>query len=427
MWLIEGTPALLTDLYELTMAQVYFKKRMTETAHFEVTVRRLPEDWGFFVMAGLAEVASYLERFRFSERDLEYLRSTGLFDPDFVESLADFTPDVTVRALPEGTVFFPNEPILEIGGPILDAQLLESYLLNILGFSIIEATLATRTVIAARGVPVADFGLRRCQGPVASMRAARGGQIAGFAGTSNVFAARAFDFAPSGTMAHSYVQACDSEEQAFWDYCEQFGSRAILLVDTYDTKEGIRIASDVARRFLDKTGTEITGVRIDSGDLSMQAAFARDYFHEHNIDFMKVFVSGDLDEYKIDDLLAKGAPIDGIGIGTRYSAARHAPAIEIVYKIVQYDERGLFKTSPDKHTRPGRKTILRTANLKFEKDIVCPLDPDANDLLRPFTSAEPIETIRERLRSQIASLPAPVTSIRHPQTYPVDFASFPAT
>lgn len=422
MWLIDETPGLLTDFYELTMAQVYFKKGLAQTASFEVTVRRLPEHWGFFVMAGLGEVESYRRAFRFNESDVTYLQSTGRFERDFLDHLRDFRPNIRVRALPEGTVFFPNEPILEVTGPILDAQLLEAYVLNILGFSIIETTLAARIMIASQGIPVLDFGLRRCQGPIASLRAARGGQIAGFKGTSNVFAARALDFTPSGTMAHSYVQIHDSEEQAFRDFAEQFRENTVLLVDTYDAVEGIKTAAKVAKKFQGQTGVEIRGIRIDSGNLVELSKFARDHFRQHDLDFLKIFVSGDLDEYRIGDLLEQGAQLDGVGIGTRYGAARHAPAIEIVYKIAQYDGKPLAKTSPAKHTRPGRKTVLRvTDDGRYEKDIVSPLDPNAEDLLRPFTSAEPLVDIQQRLTTQLAALPSGVKAIKNPQVYPVDF------
>ncbi|UCD49567.1 MAG: nicotinate phosphoribosyltransferase [Phycisphaerales bacterium] len=422
MWLIDATPALFTDLYELTMAQVYFKKHMDQTAEFEVTVRRLPEHWGYFVMAGLAEIETYLEAFRFDENDVAYLQSLGTFETDFLDYLGQFKPRVRIRALPEGTVFFPHEPILEVSGPILDAQLLETYILNILGFSIIEATLAARTVLAAGDKPVLDFGLRRCQGPISALRAARGGQIAGFKATSNVFAGRALTLLPSGTMAHSYVQAHDGEEQAFRDFAEQFGQNAVLLVDTYDTLEGIQVAAAVAQEILEAKGIRIKGIRIDSGDLVALSRFAREYFDKQGLDFLRIFVSGDLDEYKIRDLLEAGAEIDGIGIGTRYSTGRHAPALEIVYKIVQYHGRNLCKSSPDKVTRPGRKTITRvTDSGRHENDIIGPFDPAAPDLLRPFEAAEPMETIQRRLAQELAALPGPFKAIRDPETYPVHF------
>jgi len=462
MWLIDATPALFTDLYELTMAQAYFRQGMDQTAYFEVFVRDLPEHWGFFVMAGLPEVESYLRRFRFSPEDIAYLRSTRLFADDFLGYLAVFELDVKVRALPEGTVFFADEPIMEVGGPILHVQLLETYLLNILGFSIIAATLGARVMLAAQGdcglriadcglaadaqdksairlvgrvrnhqsaIPVIDFGLRRCQGPVSSIRAARGGQIAGFAATSNVFAARLLAMPPSGTMAHSFVEAHESEEQAFRRYAEMYRERAILLVDTYDSIEGIKTAARVAKDFADR-GIQIRGIRLDSGDIATLSRFARDYFKRRGLGFLRIFVSGDLDEFRIADLLAAGAEIDGLGVGTRFTVSHHAPSIGIVYKIAQYGDRPLYKTSPDKVTRPGRKTVLRKSeisNLKFEMDIVQPFDLRADDLLKPFELAEPMATIQQRLQHQIAALPDGVKTIREPAPYRVEFVGFPGT
>ncbi len=421
MWLIKDTPGLFTDLYELTMAQAYFRKGMDQTGYFEVFVRHLPPHWGFFVMAGLPEVQSYLRELRFSGSDIEYLRSTGIFAEDFLEYLSGLKLEARLRALPEGTVFFPNEPILEVSGPILHAQLLETYLLNILGFSIIEATLAARMVSAAQGIPVVDFGLRRCQGPISSLRAARGAQIAGFAGTSNVFAARLLGLPPSGTMAHSFIEAYASEEQAFRAYAEIYGARAILLVDTYDSIEGIKTAARVARDFFGR-GIKIQGIRLDSGDLVALSKFARAYFKNEGLEFLHIFVSGDLDEFRIAELLEAGAQIDGIGLGTRFTVSQHVPAIGIVYKISQYGPRRLHKTSPEKETRPGRKSIIRAGAERYEKDTVGPFDPGANDLLQPFGSTEPMPVIERRLAGELSRLPDPVKTLRNPASYPVEWA-----
>jgi nicotinate phosphoribosyltransferase len=424
MWLLKDTPALFTDLYELTMAQAYFRKGMHEAGYFEVFVRHLPPHWGFFAMAGLPEVESYLREFRFAEQDIEYLRSTELFREDFLGHLSGLKLDVKVRSLPEGTVFFPNEPILEVSGPILQAQLLETYLLNILGFSIIEATLATRTTIAARSIPVIDFGLRRSQGPIAAFRAARGGQIAGFAATSNVHAARLLGLPPSGTMAHSFIEAHVSEEQAFRAFAEIYGAKAILLVDTYDSVEGIKTAARVAKEFLQK-GIRIRGIRLDSGDLVTLSKFAHAHFKQEGLEFLRIFASGDLDEFRIADLLEAGAETDGFGIGTHFAVSQHAPAIGIVYKIAQYGDRPLRKTSPEKATFPGRKSIWRTGAPTYEKDTVRSLDPEGPDLLQPFESAEPMPIIQDRLRRGLSALPPFVTSIRNPAAYPVEFLGFP--
>jgi nicotinate phosphoribosyltransferase len=430
MWLMKDTPSLLTDMYELTMAQVYFKKRMDEAAYFEVAVRRLPENWGFFVMAGLDEIESYLREFRFSKADLNFLRSTKRFSDDFLQYLATLKPHVTIRSLPEGTVFFPNEPVLEVAGPLICAQLLESYILNILGFSIIQATLATRTTIAASGIAVVDFGLRRCQGPIASLRSARGAQMAGFRATSNMFAAKELNFALSGTMAHSFIHVHESQEQAFRNFAEAYGEDSVLLVDTYNCVEGIREAARLARQLYQEKGIRIAGIRIDSGDLAKLSSFARGHFREQGVPFMKIFVSGDLDEFKIADLRRQGAEIDGFGIGTNFAVSRFAPAIEIVYKIVQYGGRGVFKTSPGKQTRPGRKMITRVRDRYYERDIVSPLQArltsggqaQPDDLLQPYESAEPMPTTQQRLAAELALLDDSIKAIRNPQKYPVEFA-----
>ena len=423
MWLLKDTPSLFSDLYELTMAQIYFTKQMTETAYFEVSVRRLPEHWGFFVMAGLVEVESYLREFRFSRTDIEYLRSTAQFSDYFLQYLTTFKPDVKVRALPEGTVFFPNEPVLEVTGPLIDAQLLESYILNILGFSIIQATLAARVVIAAKGTTVVDFGLRRCQGPIAALRSARGAQMAGFPATSNVYAAKVLDFAPAGTMAHSFVHVHESQEQAFRHFAEAYADNSILLVDTYDSIEGIKQAANLAKQLYEDKQIRIRGIRIDSGDLAELSRFARRHFDERDLSFMKIFVSGDLDEFKISDVLGRGAPIDGFGIGTRFAVSRSAPAIEIVYKIVQYGDRGVCKTSPGKHTRPGRKSITRIKDIHYERDIVQSLQDRTDDLLEPFESAEEMSSIQQRLVGELSLLDDRVKAIRNPHMYPVEFRS----
>ena len=469
MWLMKDTPSLFTDLYELTMAQVYFRKQMTDTAYFEVSVRRLPENWGFFVMAGLSEVDSYLREFRFSKADIDFLRSTKLFSDDFLQYIATLKPDVKIRSLTEGTVFFPNEPIFEVTGPLICAQLLESYILNILGFSIIQATLATRISIAAKGAAVVDFGLRRCQGPVASLRSARGAQIAGFRATSNMFAAKELNFAPSGTMAHSFVHVHESQEQSFRNFTEAYGENSILLVDTYDSVEGIKAAANLARELYEEKDIKIRGIRIDSGDLVKLSNFARRHFQEKGVPFLKIFVSGDLDEFKIDDLLKQGGQIDGFGIGTRFAVSRFAPAIEIIYKIVQYGSKGVFKSSPGKETRPGRKTIIRITRTRFtsntstgkgkyyERDIICrfpqsgvpPLQPQpsnagsrskpavgGDDLLKPFArtcaartenagtgeSVEQIQTIQKRLATELSLLDDSIKAIRNPEKYHVEFA-----
>lgn len=421
MWLMRDSDALFMDLYELTMAQVYFERKMNDRAYFEVTIRRLPEHWGFFVMAGLAEVESYLNEFHFTKDDIDYLHSTKIFSDDFLSYLAKLKPEVAIRCLPEGTVFFPNEPAFELSSDLICAQILESYILNILGFSIIEATLAARISIAAKGLAVIDFGLRRSQGPIASLRSARAAQMAGFRATSNLFAARGLDLPPSGTMAHSFIEVHDSEEQSFINFADTYGQDAVLLVDTYDSIEGIKKAARAAKQIYEKKGVKIRGIRIDSGDLAELSKFAGKYFKDDGVDFLKIFVSGDLDEFRIADLLKTGAQIDGFGIGTRFAVSRAAPSVQIVYKIIRYGDKDLLKTSPEKRSRPGRKSIIRLKEQYYQKDVVSPLQSTQQDLLRPFESVEEMQTIQERLAREFSALDDSIKAIMNPQKYPVEF------
>jgi nicotinate phosphoribosyltransferase len=421
MWLIKNSPALFMDLYELTMAQVYFEKQINDKAYFEVTIRRLPKHWGFFVMAGLSEVESYLDKFHFTEEDIDYLHSIKTFSDDFLSYLAGLRLEVAIRSLPEGTVFFPNEPIFELSGPLICAQLMESYVLNILGFSIIEATLAARISLVAKGIAVIDFGLRRSQGPVASLRSARAARMAGFRATSNLFAARCLNFPPAGTMAHSFIEVHDSEEQSFINFAETYGESAILLVDTYDSIEGIKKAAKTAKQIYEQNGVKIKGIRIDSGDMTGLSKFARKYFEDSGVEFLKIFVSGDLDEFRMADLLEAGAQIDGFGLGTRFAVSPSSPSVEIVYKIVRYGDKDLLKTSPGKESRPGRKTVIRLKDEYYQKDIISPLQSDAEDLLRPFKSVEQIRTIQERLATELSHLDDSIKAVRNPQAYPVEF------
>ncbi len=422
MWLIKDSPSLFTDLYELTMAQTYFVKGMCQSAYFEVTVRRLPENWGYFVMAGLTELEDCVRKFRFTRDDIDFLRTTKLFSDEFLHYLLNAKVDVRMRALPEGSVFFPDEPALEVEGNLISAQLIESCVLNVLGFSIISATVAARTISAAGGVDVVDFGLRRSQGPVASVRAARAGQMAGFKATSNLYAARMLDFACTGTMAHSFVEVHESEQDSFINYAHLYGEKAIFLIDTYDPLEGIKKAAFVAAELYKEKGVKVAGIRIDSGYVVKLSKFARSYFEQQGVGFLKIFVSGDLDEFKIKDLLANGAEIDGIGIGTRFAVSRYAPSIDIVYKIVKYGDRELSKTSPDKQSRPGRKSVKRIGGQFYEKDVVSSFGAQPDDLLQSFKTAEDMATIKNRLSDQLSRLQPQVKAIRDPARYQVVFA-----
>ena len=410
------------DLYELTMAQAYFKSNLTGTAYFEIYVRKLPQNWGYFVMAGLNEFYDYVKNFHFTADEIQYLKSTKYFTEDFLKFLADFKPHVRLRSLPAGTIFFPDEPVLEIQGPLIDCQLFESYCLNILGSSIIHTTLAARIIHAAKGRDVVDFGLRRSQGPVAALRAARGAQIAGFRATSNLFAAKLLNFPPSGTMAHSFVEVHENEKLAFETFANLYGENAILLVDTFNVYEGIKKAAAVAKQIFEKAGVKIKGIRLDSGDLLGLSKFAREYFDKNDLHFLKIFASGDLDEFKIYELTSQNAPIDGFGVGTRFAVSWYEPALSIVYKIVQFGDRKLAKTSEGKEYYPGRKSITRIVKEnRFIKDIVSPFDPAKENLLTEFQSPEDLPIVQQRLKSQLSCLDDSIKQIRNPVAYPVDF------
>lgn len=415
--------ALFIDLYELIVAQAYFLESKNGLASFEVSVRSLPNNWGFFVMAGMGEFEQYLSGMRFHRDDIDYLRSTGFFFENFLSFLAEFSPEVSVRSIPEGTVFFPLEPVLEVQGPLITTQLLESYILNILGFSIIEASLATRFVLAASGISLIDFGLRRAQGPIASLRAARGARIAGFAATSNVFAARYLDMQPSGTMTHSYIQVHENEEDAFSTIAGISKENAVFLVDTYNTKEGIKTAAKVAQRKA-KEKVRVKGVRIDSGDLAALSMFARNHFDEKGVGFLKIIVSGGLDEYQIRKLVNQKAPIDGFGVGTSFATSFHAPALDIIYKLVEYNGKPTKKYSPHKETYPGRKSLRRiTINGAYREDRVEPLGAFKDDILKPFSAAEPLDSIKNRLVNELKFLDKKIKEIESPASYPVTFSS----
>ncbi len=413
---------MFVDLYELSMAQAYFLESKNKTASFEVSVRSLPRNWGFFVMAGLDELEKYLSGFRFEAEDIDFLRGTGVFFENFLTYLSAAQPEVSVRSIPEGTVFFPREPVLEVRGPLIAAQMLESYVLNILGFSIIEASLAARFALAARGMPLIDFGLRRSHGPIASVRSARGARIAAFSATSNVFAARELGLTLSGTMAHSYVQIHQDEEDAFSSYAEIYKEHAVLLIDTYDSCEGIRTAARVAARMA-KEGIRIRGIRIDSGDLAALTAFARRYFDDHGAAFLKIIVSGGLDEYLIRSLVDQKAPIDGFGVGTSFAASVHAPALEIIYKLVEYDGRPTAKYSVFKETIPGRKSLRRiTLKGAHRGDRVEPFDSFPDDIFRSFSGPEPLSCVAERLAGELAALDSGCKEIESPSRYPVTYS-----
>jgi len=356
--MIHRTGPLFTDLYELTMAAGYFRHRITGRATFSLFIRDYHRQRSFYLMAGLGEVLRELADFRFNPGELDYLRQTGLFATDFIAYLSDMRFSGDVYALPEGTVFFANEPIMEIDAPIDQAQLLETYLLNTIGFQTLIATKAARCVHAAGGRPVIDFSLRRTQGHDAGLKVARSSYLAGFEATSNVLAGKLYGIPVSGTMAHSFVTAFEREIDAFRAYADAFPEKCVLLIDTYDTLEGARNAVRVARYLRDR-GASLVGVRLDSGDMVSLSVAVRRILDDAGFPGVKIFASSGLDEFSIARLRGEGACIDAFGVGTRMGVSADAPYLDIVYKMVRFNGRNVRKLSPGKATLAGAKQVFR--------------------------------------------------------------------
>lgn len=360
----EQPPALFTDLYELTMLQAYFRHAMAERAVFSLFVRRLPAARNYLIACGLEPVLEFLETLRFSPDDLDYLRSLEKFEPDFLDRLKSFRFTGDVFALPEGTPVFADEPILEIAAPIAEAQYVETFVMNQIHLGTVLASKAARVVAAANGRPVVDFGARRMHGTDAALKAARAFHIAGVAATSNVLAGKIYGVPVTGTMAHSFVQAHQSEAEALAAFAEVYPA-TVLLVDTYDTIEGVKKLVALAEKLGDHF--KVTAVRLDSGDLGALAVDARKILDAAGLQRVGIFVSGGLDEIAIGELLAAGAPIDGFGVGTKMGVSADAPDLDIAYKLSEYAGTGRLKLSPGKPVLPGRKQIFRLG--EGERDV----------------------------------------------------------
>ncbi len=406
---------LLTDLYQLTMLHTYYRQRMEATAVFEFFVRKLPEHRNFMMAAGLEQALDFLEQARFGPEELEWIARSGLFAPEFPKHLEQWRFSGDVHAMPEGTIFFPDEPILRVTAPMPQAQLIESRLMNLVHFESLVATKAARSVLVARGKKLVDFGLRRAHGAEAGLLAARAAYLAGYDSTATVLAGSRFGIPVVGTMAHSFVQAHDDEAQAFIDFARAFPRGTIFLVDTYDTEAGVRKVVKLAPQ-LEREGISVRGIRLDSGDLGQLARAARRLLDEAGLRKAVVFASGNLDEYRMRELLEAGAPIDGFGVGTSLVTSADAPFLDAVYKLQEYAGRPRRKRSTAKATWPGRKQVFRVSDRAgiFERDIVTVEgDEQAGEPLlipvmregRRLGAAEPLERIRERARGGLERLP----------------------
>lgn len=425
---------LLLDLYELTMAASFFEHKVDAQATFDLFIRRLPGNRSFLVAAGLENALNFLEKFAFSREDIAFLRQKGLFKKAFLEYLKCLRFTGNVYALPEGTVFFPNEPIIRITAPILEAQLVESYLLNTVNVATTLCSKASRVVAAAKGRGVYDFSLRRTQGADAGLVAARSSYISGGAGTSNTLAGCRYGIPIAGTMAHSFVMSFKSELESFRAYASTFPDSTTLLVDTYDYHKGIVNAITVARELAVK-GHGLRAIRLDSGDLAAISQRARSMLDEAGLSYVKIFASGNLDEFKIEKLLAQGAAVDVFGVGTNMGVSSDAPYLDVIYKLSQIDDaqgKGtpVMKLSKDKVTYPGKKQVFRGYTKKglYQKDIIGlegeriegrPLLEKVMENGKISIAYPSLEKIRSHTADTIKALPGKYKKLQGSARYPV--------
>jgi nicotinate phosphoribosyltransferase len=424
---------LLTDRYQLTMLQAYWQHGMDATAVFEFFVRKLPEQRNFLVAAGLEPALEFLEEFAFAPDEIEWLAGAQNFRSDFLAWLKDLRFTGDVNAMPEGTVFFPNEPILQIIAPLPEAQLVETRLVNLLNLPTAVASKAARVRLTAPNKLLVEFGLRRAHGAEASLMAARASYIAGFEGTSNVLAGRLFDIPLYGTMAHSFVQAHENEIESFEHFADANSGEIVLLIDTYDTEAAAhkvtRLAADLTQR-----GIKIKGVRIDSGDLPSEAAHVRAILDHAQLQDVTIFASGDLDEYALRDLIERNTPIDGFGVGTKLDTCSDAPYLNCVYKLQEYAGRPRRKRSEGKATWPGRKQVYRTLDDsdQMTNDVLTFHDAaqTASGLLVPamrggkrLAASPPLANVRQYAATQLEHLPDRLRSLERSEPYRVTISA----
>lgn len=419
-----NSESLFTDLYELTMVNAYRAAGMRDRAVFELFVRAMPRTRGFLLAAGLEQVLAFLEQLHFEDSDLRDLERQGNIGPELIERLRDLRFTGDVDAVPEGTVVFENEPLVQVTAPIAEAQLVETRLMNLVHFQTIVASTAARCVLAAPGKLLVDFGVRRAHGLEAGVLAARAAYLAGFGGTSTVLAGIRFGIPLFGTMAHSYVEAHDDELESFRSFARANPGNVVFLIDTYDTE---RAADKVVA--LAREGIRARAVRIDSGDLGEHARRVRKILDDGGLRDCTIFASGGLDEHALQELVRAGAPIDGFGIGTRLDTSADAPYLDCAYKLEEYAGRPRRKRSEGKATWPGRKQVYRT----FEDDgamredvVALASDPQPGQPLlvpvmrggRRVRPSEPLEVIRQRAATSLRALPAHLRALgtepRHP-------------
>lgn len=432
-WEESPDAALFTDLYALTMLQAYFREGMEDVAVFDFFVRRLPKGWNYLVACGVADVLDYLENLTFSTEALGFLADLGSFSPEFVNYLADFRFTGNVYALPEGTVAFPLEPLVEVEAPLPQAQLVETLLINQVHFQTLMASKAARVVHTAQGSTVVDFGSRRAHGIDSAVKGARAFHVAGVAATSNVLAGKRYGIPVRGTMAHSYIQAHAGELEAFRQFASLYPD-TVLLVDTYDTLAGVKKIVTLARELGDEF--RVRAIRLDSGDLDELACASRRILDDAGLCNVEIFASNSLDEYAISRLISRGTPIDGFGVGTRMSVSSDAPTLDCAYKLVVYGGRGRMKLSAAKSSLPGRKQVYRfQEGGTYMRDIIALADedvPGGTPLLVPVmregkrlpVGHSDLATARERAWQQRQTLPPRLHALETADPpYPVEVSA----
>jgi nicotinate phosphoribosyltransferase len=431
--MLPASDALLTDLYELTMAAGYFEHRLKERATFELFVRSLPPERNFLLACGLEAALEFLENLRFTAEQIDYLRHQSAFrniSHDFFDYLGKFRFTGDVCAPLEGTVLFAEEPFIQVTAPIAEAQLVETYLLSVFNYETLVASKAARVVRAAAGKAVLELGARRAPGPEAGLRAARAAYIAGCAATSYTEAGMLYGIPVAGTAAHSWTQAFDSERESFEALLDSFPDTAILLIDTYDTLAGAELAAGLGRK--------IAGVRLDSGDLVALSREVRKMLDRHGHSETQIVASGDLNEYKIAEIVAARAPIDAFGVGTEIVTSRDVPALNVIYKLVETEESGQvhYKTKYSSHKAylPGRKQVLRFAvDGRYDHDVLTLAGKNysgGRPLLEPvmkegrrLKTRSTLEAIRAHARESLNLLPADYQAFGSPSQYAVEKSS----
>jgi nicotinate phosphoribosyltransferase len=423
---------LLTDLYQLNMIQAYLDHGETRTAVFELFVRKLPARRGFLMAAGLEQALEFLESLSFSQEELDWLASTGRFRSSLLDYLGSLRFTGDVHAMPEGTVFFANEPILRVTAPLPEAQLVETRLINILHFQSLVATKAARMVLAAPGKQLVDFGLRRAHGAEAGLYATRASYIAGFAGSATVLAEMLYGIRIYGTMAHSFIQAFDEEVAAFECFARARPENLVLLIDTYDTEAAARKVVALAPR-LKADGIRVRGVRLDSGDMISLSKRVREILDAGGLHDVIIFASGGIDEDLLIEMAKAHAPIDGFGIGTSLTTSSDAPALDCAYKLQEYAGTPRRKRSIGKATWPGRKQVWRRygPDSRMIGDVLSLADdaqagePLIHQVMRDGRRIQlpTLEEVRMHAVHELRRLPEPLRRLEPGASYPVQVAA----